>query len=176
MVAIFGRSMREQPSISSYEDPRLPPEGSVPFASGNFPAAPWVVNLGQPEGAPVPPPVTAIEVAQALLNPDDFPQINGLENPVEATPESLARGEEVFNRACSPCHSTTGAGDGPVTQAPGGAAFTRPLLTPEARGLTDGYIYSIVRVGRGIMPPYGHQITHFDRWHVVNYVRRLQGL
>ena len=26
------------------------------------------------------------------------------------------------------------------------------------------------------MPAYGHQIGHYDRWHVVNYVRRLQGL
>ena len=25
------------------------------------------------------------------------------------------------------------------------------------------------------MPPYGHQIGHYDRWHVVNYVRQLQG-
>jgi hypothetical protein len=24
------------------------------------------------------------------------------------------------------------------------------------------------------MPPYGHQIAHFDRWHIVNYVRQLQ--
>lgn len=26
------------------------------------------------------------------------------------------------------------------------------------------------------MPAYGHQIGHYDRWHIVNYVRRLQGL
>ena len=26
------------------------------------------------------------------------------------------------------------------------------------------------------MPAYGHQIAHYDRWHVVNYVRQLQGL
>ena len=25
------------------------------------------------------------------------------------------------------------------------------------------------------MPPYGHQIPNFDRWHIVNYVRQLQG-
>ena len=32
----------------------------------------------------------------------------------------------------------------------------------------------MIRLGRGLMPPYGHQISHFDRWHVVNYVRQLQ--
>ena len=25
------------------------------------------------------------------------------------------------------------------------------------------------------MPPYGHQIGHYDRWNVVNYIRQLQG-
>jgi len=31
-----------------------------------------------------------------------------------------------------------------------------------------------VRVGRGLMPAYGHQVSHFDRWHIVNYIRLLQ--
>jgi len=31
-----------------------------------------------------------------------------------------------------------------------------------------------MRVGRGLMPPYGHQISHFDRWNIVNYIRLLQ--
>jgi mono/diheme cytochrome c family protein len=39
---------------------------------------------------------------------------------------------------------------------------------------SDPYIYAMIRVGRGVMPEYGSRITHFDRWHVVNYVRRLQ--
>jgi mono/diheme cytochrome c family protein len=39
---------------------------------------------------------------------------------------------------------------------------------------TDGYIYGMIRVGRGLMPPYGHQVAHFDRWNIVNYVRQLQ--
>lgn len=26
------------------------------------------------------------------------------------------------------------------------------------------------------MPAYGHQISHYDRWHIVNYVRQMQGV
>jgi hypothetical protein len=48
------------------------------------------------------------------------------------------------------------------------------LATGASRGQTDGFIYGMVRVGRGIMPPYGDRIAHFDRWHIVNYVRQLQ--
>ena len=39
---------------------------------------------------------------------------------------------------------------------------------------SDPYLYAMIRVGRGLMPEYGSRITHFDRWHVVNYVRQLQ--
>lgn len=167
IVAIFGRSMRDQPSVSPYEDPRLPPEGSVPFASGNYPASPDEVALGQPAGVEMPPPVTPIE----LLRED--PVVRDLVNPVEPTPASLDRGEELYLRTCLPCHGETGQGDGPVTRH-GVPPFS--IVGDEARARSDGYLYTIIRIGRGAMPQYGHQVTHFDRWHLVNYVRELQGL
>jgi hypothetical protein len=173
MAAVFGRSMRNQPSIGTYEQPLAPPVGSVAFSSGNFPAGPGEVNLGEPDGTAAPLPIALIDMVRAIGNPEDYPHIAGLVNPVEATAASLARGQEIYNRSCVPCHGATGAGDGPVTQV--APALNRPLLTPAAVELTDGYIYSIIRVGRGLMPQYGHQISHYDRWHVVNYLRQLQG-
>ena len=53
------------------------------------------------------------------------------------------------------------------------AAFN--LALGRALGFSDGYIYGMIRVGRGLMPAYGYRVTHFDRWHIVNYVRQLQG-
>lgn len=159
------RSMRWQPSLNAYDDPLPPPEGSIPFASGNFPEAPGRVNTGQPELAFIPPPVTVAQMLQQT------PEATGGVNPVPASEASLARGEVMFNRACSPCHGTGGAGDGPVA-AKGVPA--RSLLAPEALALTDGYIYNMIRFGRGGMPSYGHQIANFDRWNIVNYVRQLQ--
>lgn len=167
LVAIFGRSMRDQPSFDPYENPQLPPAGSVPFASGNFPAGPDQVNLGQPEGVAQPEPFTQGELVQQI------PRIINMVNPVPSTPASLERGQELYVRACVPCHGTGGLGDGPVTQA---GMLPMSLLTDQAIGLADGYLYGMIRVGRGLMPAYGHQITHFDRWHLVNYVRSLQGV
>ena len=49
------------------------------------------------------------------------------------------------------------------------------LLTPRARGYADGYIYSIIRYGRGVMPRYGDKVPiPAERWAVVSHVRRLQ--
>jgi len=166
LAGVFGRSMRSQPSLGTYENPMAPPVGTVPFAAGNFPAGPGVVNLGQPEGAIVPPPATVLQLLQQA------PEIVEMVNPVAASPASLARGQQVFERACTPCHGSGGLGDGPVTQA---GVPSWSLLQPSATGLADGYIYTIIRIGRGAMPAYGHQISHYDRWHVVNYVRQLQG-
>jgi mono/diheme cytochrome c family protein len=168
LAGIFGRSMRSQPSVGAYENPRLPPEGSVPFAAPNYPASPEQVGLGQPEGSEIPPMVTPFQLLTGA--PEAQPAITQ-PNPVPATAESLERGRVMYERSCVPCHNTNGDGNGLVTRA---GVPPRSLLTPEARALSDGYIYTIIRVGRGAMPQYGHQITHFDRWHLVNYVRQLQ--
>lgn len=166
LSSIFGRSMRDQPSLDPYDNPQQPPEGSIPFAAGNFPSAPGVVQLGQPEAGEIPPPVQPIQVLQQA------PEVMEIENPIEPSSASLERGAEVFQRVCMPCHGSGGEGDGPVTQA-GVPSFS--IVSEEAREYPDGYLYSIIRVGRGAMPPFGHQITNYDRWHVVNYVRELQG-
>jgi mono/diheme cytochrome c family protein len=173
IVSIFGRSMRSQISILPYEqEPLRPAEGSVPFASGNFPGAEGEVNLGQPEGVPMPPPITPMMVLQAMGQPDAVPEITGLVNPVQPTAASLERGELMYNRYCAPCHAESGNGQGPVTQA---GIPPWSVVAPHVANYSDGFLYSIIRVGRGLMPGYGHQLTHFDRWHVVNYVRQLQG-
>jgi mono/diheme cytochrome c family protein len=173
IVSVFGRSMRDQSSILPYQAPQLPPVGSVPFASGNFPAAQGEFGMGQAEGVAIPEPVSAIDLLRAGGEPGGFPAINGLINPVAADAGSLARGEELYNRACVPCHGDTGLGNGRVTAA---GVPVRSIVSDETRAFTDGYLYTIIRIGRGAMPAYGHQVSHFDRWHLVNYVRQLQGL
>jgi hypothetical protein len=42
------------------------------------------------------------------------------------------------------------------------------------KGRSDGYIFGMIRNGRGLMPPY-NRIEEMDRWDVVNYLRALQG-
>jgi len=169
MVAIFGRSMRDQASFDPYENPLNAPDGSVPFAAGNLVARAGEVNTGQPElmEAP-PPPFTQLDV----LNSADV--VVNLPNPVPVSEASVARGEELFLRFCAPCHGPNGAG---VTGYIIPAGFPPyPLMTDRVRGFTDGYIYGMIRMGRGLMPSYGHRISHFDRWNVVNYLRVLQGV
>ena len=84
---------------------------------------------------------------------------------------TLAQGDTLFHTFCAVCHGNTGAADSPIGRRVGALS----LLTDKARGYSDGYLYSIVRYGRGLMPRYGDKVyRHGDRWAIVNYVRKLQ--
>ena len=163
---IFGRHMRDSRSFDPYENTLAPPPNSVPFAAGNITPGPGRLNTGQPERGFNAPPFTQADLFQPL--------VQALPNPVASDEASLARGEVLFNRMCAVCHGAAGVG------AQANIVDKYPLLVaynlsgPAVAGYSDGYIYGIMRVGRGLMPPYGHQISHFDRWNIVNYVRVLQ--
>lgn len=171
MVAIFGRSMRNSPSFDPYENVRMPPEGAVSFSSSNFPAAPGEVNLGEPDGADV------VAFTQADMIPIGVgnEKVQSLVNPYALSDSaSMARGEVLFNRNCAVCHGANGMGATAtiVAKHPTVAAYN--LAGPLVAGYSDQYIYGMIRVGRGLMPSYGFRIPHFDRWTIVNYVRKLQ--
>ncbi len=87
--------------------------------------------------------------------------------------EVAVRGDTLYNTYCATCHGVTGAGDGRVASRFVGVPS---LLTDRARGYTDGYLYSIIRSGRGLMPTYGDKLpSPRDRWAIVNHLRALQG-
>jgi mono/diheme cytochrome c family protein len=93
-----------------------------------------------------------------------------------APPEVLARGREMYDRNCTSCHGVAGLGDGPVVMQGGGPfPYATPLTTGLPTERSDGYIYAVIDVGRGLMPAYGTRIAHLDRWAIVSYVRQLQG-
>lgn len=167
--AIFGRSMRDQSSFDPYENPLLPAAGAVPFSSGNYPALPGQVNLGVPDGmAPDVPPFSAVDMVTGGA------AVAGLVNPVPPTAASLERGKVMYERMCGVCHGPAGnSQEAPILpKLPVMVAF--PLASGGALLRTDGYIFGMITVGRGIMPPYGHQVPYYDRWNIVNYVRQLQ--
>jgi mono/diheme cytochrome c family protein len=92
-------------------------------------------------------------------------------NPLKTTPDSLAKGKELFVIYCAVCHGPEGKGDGPVSPK-----FIPPpdLSHPSIqKGRSDGYIQHIIGTGGAVMPPYGEALSPQERWHVVNFVRSL---
>jgi mono/diheme cytochrome c family protein len=139
------------------EVPRYSPEGSVPV-SGSEPdwSAEWTTGK--------------TTTANALKNPLSTPRPPGSSVPV--IPRNIdAAGDTLYQNFCSVCHGPTGNADGTVSRQMGAPS----LLTPRARAYSDGYIYSIIRYGRGVMPRYGDKlVVPAERWAVVSHVRKLQ--
>lgn len=152
-VPIFS-FMRESAALDPYEAPRDAPPNAVPFAS------PFDV-----QNAPPPPAANTDRALRAYAE-----QVT---NPYAPTEEVLAAGDVLFHRHCAVCHGPGGAGNGPVV-GPNRFPFAPSLLSDNAKSLPDGYIYGMIRVGRGLMPAYGGRIAEPERWYIVNYVRQLQ--
>ena len=103
--------------------------------------------------------------------PTTIDSMSGIKNPVAPDARSLANGHKYFAINCAVCHGFAGAGDGIATKY---GMVPMPLTSDHAKSLSDGYIFGMIRNGRGIMPTY-NRIEEPDRWDIVNYIRALQG-
>ena len=148
---------KEQPKVDPWESPNdsIPMRGNPQFSVSIYGSA-----------AP------GYAVSRASL-PSTIDSMASIPNPVPADARSLANGRKYYSINCAVCHGDAGKGDGPIV-AKGFPPI--PLAGPAspAPGRTDGYIWGMMRNGRGLMPSY-NRIEELDRWDVVNYVRGLQG-
>jgi len=133
-----------------------------PYASGSVPRT----------SVPGTVPVTGSEGSwQAEFAAGNPATADRLVNPTDPA-ATLALGDTLYQTFCAVCHGPTGAA---VDATVGPRIGAPPLLSDRARAYSDGYIYSIIRYGRGVMFPYGDKVYRPEhRWAIVNYVRKLQ--
>lgn len=94
-----------------------------------------------------------------------------LENPLNPTPEVMARGGELYGIYCASCHGDMGDGQGQL--------FTRKkypyppanLLSDKVRNNPEGEIYHVISVGWGVMGEHGSMLLPNDRWKIVSYIK-----
>lgn len=146
---------KRTPMVATWEQDSLlkirgAPQGSVP-TTGTAVAA-WQVSYTPAPGA--------LDSIAALVT-----------NPTPVTEESLARGRMYFQLNCAVCHGHLGKGDGTAVKY---GMVPMPIVSDATKARSDGYLFGIMRNGRGAMPPY-NRIEESERWDVVNYVRALQG-
>ena len=93
-------------------------------------------------------------------------------NPIPASAESIARGQQIFSDSCAICHGPSGMGDGPV----GVTLNPRPpdLQVHMLPGVhTDGQLFDWVSNGfpNTAMPAFDNDYSEEDRWNVINFIR-----
>ena len=148
----WDKDMRDQPSVKSQESLVSTNASSVP--------------VGGTDGYP--PPKDIIELVRARLEAG-----RTLVNPIARSPESLARGRQMYEWHCLVCHGEQGRGDGPVGRKfvpqPMELNFDYVQLQP------DGQIFYTISHGSIAMPFYRQAIAAEDRWHLVNFIKVVFG-
>ncbi|HET9151229.1 MAG TPA: cytochrome c [Gemmatimonadales bacterium] len=157
--------MIRQKSVHPYaraDIPRNTVPGTVPITGGE---ADWGAEFRSGKTTTADAQVNPFGPGGSGVALPPGPDVPTFTSSIEAT------GDTLFHTYCEPCHGNAGAGDGPISRKIGAPS----LLTAKAKTLSDGYIYSMIRYGRGVMPRYGDKLYRpADRWAVVTYVRKLQ--
>lgn len=125
------------------------------------PANPGMVPFPK-RSVPVPGTTTIVKDAAAA---------DKLKNPIPADEKSVATGGKLFEIYCVPCHGKAGQGDGLV----GAKLALKPydLSADMTKARSDGFIWGYLTFGGAVMPTYGNDLSPTERWHVVNYVRKV---
>jgi mono/diheme cytochrome c family protein len=96
-----------------------------------------------------------------------------IKNPVAATPQSIAAGQEAYRKSCAPCHGVKAEGGSGNDLIP-----ASPDLTDVAwdHGSTDGAIFDNIK--NGVPPdfnmtPWKDQRKDDEIRNVVNYLRSI---
>ncbi|MGB9382609.1 c-type cytochrome, partial [Candidatus Binatus sp.] len=137
-------------SIDMYRGPEVQPYAEAPRVT---PADTIPVHGGEPP----------MSLEQATIK---------MHNPLQPTPENLAKGKEQFNTYCAPCHGESAQGNGPVAHLL--AKPPKNLIAGTSKDLPDGYIYGAIRDGVLSMPSYAEEMPAEQRWQVVMYIRSMQ--
>jgi cytochrome c553 len=92
--------------------------------------------------------------------------------PMPVTEAVMLRGRDRFEVFCSPCHGSTGTGNGMIVQR----GFRQPPSYHEdrLRAAPVGYFFDVITHGFGAMQDYASQLPVDDRWAVTAYIRALQ--
>jgi mono/diheme cytochrome c family protein len=99
-----------------------------------------------------------------------------LKNPLRASSENTAAGQQAFSHYCFACHGL----DGQNTGVPFAEAMSPPvpsLVSRDIQNYTDGQLYWVIRNGLwpSGMPASRGILTEEEIWAIVTYVRNLPG-
>ena len=146
------RKHPEQPEAASVTAPAAPFKGPALAAATDYPKSP---------DSPRPQP------------PAEFASAK---NPLQPTPETLAKGKAIYDANCAICHGATGLGNG----AAGASLNPKPanFSTPIHSQLPDGYWFWRLSKGGTVtpfsgagsaMPPWETSLNQEQRWLVILY-------
>ena len=137
---------------------RMPPENTV--------------SRNKNEYLPYRTPKDSLELAaKKLVSPLDTAQNKAI----------LAEGKILYVIYCDHCHGVKGDGEGKVATGVkidgverGSYAGVANLKGDAFKNITEGHIFHVITMGKGLMQSHGSQVGTEDRWKIARYVKALQ--
>ena len=93
-----------------------------------------------------------------------------LTSPLVQDEVSMEKGKKMYTIYCVSCHGKKGDGNGYLSQA---EKFIG-IPSYKDRDITEGSIYHVIMHGKNLMGSHASQITHDERWQIVQYVGKLR--
>lgn len=134
----------------------------------------------------LPPPNTVSRNKMGFLpyrlHKDSLEIAAKLKSPYDSVDAALlADGKALYIMYCQHCHGAKGEGDGKVATGVTVDGVERGLYAGVAnlkgdayKNITEGHIFHVITMGKGLMAPHGSQMSQEDRWKVAHYVKTLQ--
>jgi mono/diheme cytochrome c family protein len=94
-----------------------------------------------------------------------------LKSPIPLDQAAEAKGAEIYELYCKPCHGDAGFGDGGM----GASLATKPadLHSKEVTEQKNGALFWKMSTGRGAMPSFKDVLSNEQRWQLVAFIRGL---
>lgn len=102
-----------------------------------------------------------------------YEMADALKNPIPYSPEVEKEGEVIYGKFCVHCHGESGKGDGKVAaKLPG----PPPAYDGTLKNLSEGKMFYSISKGKGTMGPHELLLNSQERWKLVHFVQKLQGV
>jgi len=118
--------------------------------------------------------MAAYVMPYALANtPEDYElAATKIISPMKSTKENIERGKEIYFHMCQHCHGESGKGDGKISQ--NGFIEGIPDYSSKLKDLPEGKMFHSITYGKGLMGQHASQLTQYERWQVIEWVKCLQ--
>ncbi len=122
-------------------------------------------------------PRRSAPVAGTTVMVKDADAARKMVNPVPADDKSVEQGGRLYEIYCTPCHGKSGTGDGLVGEKlimkPWNLTNSNEMHNWDPKDYPDGFIWGYISLGGAVMPSYANDLSATERWHVVNYMRKV---
>ncbi len=107
-------------------------------------------------------------------SPTIYTAMSAIANPNAPDSASVNNGRKLFQINCAVCHGVAAQGRVLAKYGVNAPPLAGADTSVHATGYADGFIFAIIRNGKGGMPSY-MRIEESERWDIINYLRTLQG-